>query len=184
MKNLLLVLTLAFSLSSNATIIELSFDKTDYQENETITGQLVASDLSYNLGGFAGSISFNPSELMLTGWSFGNGFDDGLGSYYFADDSISGLLYMEDFADLAADLPTIATNQGLSFVLASFTFNALSTGLHTVDLLSGLEVISFDNISLDTFSSQSASFNVSNVPEPATALLFTTCLLFLRRKSS
>ncbi|MDO6444800.1 PEP-CTERM sorting domain-containing protein [Colwellia sp. 1_MG-2023] len=182
MKNILLIIALLFSVNSQATLIALSFDQTEYNNNETITGQLVASDLSYLLGGFAGTINFDPSQLALTGWSFGNGFDDGLGSYSAVDDSVAGTLYLEDFADFYADEPTIIANQGASFVLASFTFNALSSGIQTVSLLQGLEVVSFDNSQLESFAGQSVSFNVSQVPEPMSIVLLAAALVFLIRR--
>ncbi|GLX76970.1 hypothetical protein tinsulaeT_03100 [Thalassotalea insulae] len=182
MKHLFLLLTFIVSISSQATIIALDFDQAEYDINDTITGQLVASDLSYTLGGFAGTISFDSSSLALTGWSFGNGFDDGFGSYSFADDSISGSLYLDDYADLFADEAMLIANQGANFVLASFSFTALTAGAHTVNLDQGLEVVSFDNLMLDTFDQQSASFQVSQVPEPMTSLLFASCLVLLARK--
>ncbi len=184
MKALFLIFVLIFSISSHATLIELSFDQTEYNSTDTITGQLIASDLSYTLGGFAGTISFDDNQLALTGWSFGNGFDDGLGSYFLADNSVAGNLYLEDFADLFADEATIIANQGASFVLASFTFNALSAGTHTINLLQGLEVVSFDSTMLDTFEQQSSSINVSKVPEPTSVILLASSLLLLIRKRS
>lgn len=153
------------SFNSQAALIELAFDKDNYAADETITGQLIVSDMSYLLGGFASTISFDDSALSLINWTFGNGFDDGLGSYSFADDSTGGQLYLEDYADAFTDELTIITQQGIRFVLASFSFNALTSGTHSVDLLSGLEIISFDNIELDTFSQHSASFTVNAVPE-------------------
>ena len=182
MKNLLIALSLLISVNSHATLIELSFDQDSYGQNDVITGQLIASDLSYTLGGFASTIAFDDSQLALTGFTFGNGFDDGLGSYSFGDDSIAGSLFLEDYADAWADEMTIATNQGTSFVLASFTFTALSAGLNTVSLLAGSEVVSFDNAMLDTLGAHSASFDVTAVPTPMTGVLFATCLLLMRRK--
>ena len=71
MKNLLFAITLLVSVSSNATIIELSFDQDSYGQNDVITGQLIASDLDYTLGGFASTIAFDDSQLALIGCSFG-----------------------------------------------------------------------------------------------------------------
>ncbi|GAA6203957.1 PEP-CTERM sorting domain-containing protein [Thalassotalea sp. SU-HH00458] len=182
MKKILLIIVLMFSVNSQATIIALKFDQTEYNNNDSMTGQLVASDLSYSLGGFAGTINFDPSQLALTGWSFGNGFDDGLGSYFAADDSVAGTLYLEDFADFFADELTLVANQGTSFVLASFTFNALSSGLQTVSYLQGLEVVSLDNSQLESFAGQAVSFNVSQVPEPMSIVLLAAALVFLTRR--
>ena len=167
-------------MSTQATLISLEFDKDTYQQNETITGQLLANNVTDTLGLFAAEINFNELELMLTGWSFGNGFDDGLGSFPFADDFVPGTLFLSDAADFFADEAVIAANQGTSFVLASFTFTAQSLGIHTVNLAGGAEFVDFANVNIETFGPQSASFAV--VSEPLSAALMLTGLLFLRRK--
>lgn len=182
MKKLLLICTLLMSLPSQATLISLNFDKAVYQQGDVVTGQLIASDLSYTLGGFAGTIEFDHNLLPLTGWSSGNGFDDGFGDNFYADDSAAGMLFLENFADPLADSLVIEANQGNSFILASFTFQADNLGMHTVNYMSGFEIWDFSDTLLDTFSQQSASFNVTSVPEPMTGLLFASCLLLLRRK--
>lgn len=182
MKNLLLIIAFIVSANSHATLIELSFDQAEYSMNDTITGQLIASDLSYSLGGFAGTIDFDSNELSLTDWAFGNGFDDGFGSWFFGDDSIAGSLYLEDFADFSADEATLIANQGTGFVLASFSFKALTAGIHTVSYLQGFEIVSLDNTQLDSFSGRSATFNVSEVPEPMSMVLFASALGLVFRK--
>ncbi len=182
MKRIFLLLTLIASINAQATIIELNVDQAEYGINDTITGQLVASDLSYTLGAFWANISFDDSLLALTGWNFGNGFDDGFGSAPFADDSIAGSLGLSDFAFFDADEATLIANQSSGFVLASFTFKALAAGSHSINLDPGMGIESFDGTSYDSFDQQSASFNVSQVPEPMTSLLFASCLVLLARK--
>lgn len=137
MKKIIALFTFIVSMSTQATLISLEFDKKTYQQNETITGQLIANDVTDTLGLFAAEINFNDLKLMLTGWSFGNGFDDGLGSFPFADDFVPGILFLSDAADFSADEAVIAANQGSAFVLASFTFSAQSLGNHTVNLTDG-----------------------------------------------
>jgi len=182
MKYLMTVLGLVFSINANATLMTLSFDDTDYGVNDVITGQLIASNFTETLGGFDAEISFDDSVLALTGWSFGNGFDDGFGSLQFADDMLPGSLLLSDFSFLFSDEMTLAANQGAEFVLASFTFTALSAGMHSVSLLDGAQIVSFDNTTLETMSAATASFNVTEVPEPATGLLLLAGLAaFLRR---
>lgn len=166
MKKLIGFIALCASFYTNATLISLSFDKSVYQQNEQVQGQIIAYDLSYTLGGFAGEVIFDDSLLTLNDWQFGNGFDDGLGSYSFADDTIAGKLVLEDYADLFADETVIANNQGTGFVLASFTFTPMALGLHNVNIANGFELISFDNINLERFDSFSSSFSVVAVDEP------------------
>jgi len=177
MKKLIGMLVLFISFCSQATLITLTFDKAQYQQGELIQGQLIAHDLNDTLGGFAGEIAFDHNQLALETWQFGSGFDDGFGSYSFADDSISGRLSLEDYADFFADEVVIASKQGTSFVLASFTFTALTLGVHSVSLLNGLELISFDNATIDSFSQMSTNFSVVTVDEPHVGLLFALTLV-------
>ena len=181
-KLFLLLITLA-SFSANATLLSLSLDQSQYQQGETVNVQLVASDLSFTLGGFAAELSFDPATLSLTDVVFGNGFDDGFGSFSFADDATPGAVFVEDYADLFADEAIIAANQGVSFVLASFSFTAVALGAHSIDLLNGAELISFDNQLLEVLDGLSVAFDVTAVPEPGILALILTGLLVLRRRS-
>lgn len=184
MKNLLLALSLMLSFTSQATLIDIQLDQPIFEQGESISGQLVVSDFSYNLGGFAAELTFDPAQLTLANWAFGNGFDDGLGSYQFADDSAVGVLYLDDFADLAADLAVITTNQGTSFVLATFEFTSLSTGMHSLGLRNA-EVVDFDNTLTEWVNDANTSFSVNStqVPEPTTGILMLAGLMFALRRS-
>jgi len=183
MKYLITLLSLVISINANATLLAINFDDTDYAVGDTVTGELVVSGFTETLGGFFTEIAFDEQLLSLTGFSFGNGFDDGLGSFSLADDSFAGFLSLEDYADLGADSSILALNQGSSFVLANFTFEALSAGLQTVSILAGSEVISFDNAELAILPGSSASFNVTQVPEPTTGLLLLAGLAGLLRRA-
>ena len=182
MKKLITLFSLIMCFNAQATLLQLVTDKANYQQGETIELQLIASDLTHTLGGFAAEIGFEDSALDLDTWSFGSGFDDGLGSFFFADDATPGLLYLEDYADAFADEGVISANQGVEFVLASIRFTALSAGTQTLSLLAGAEFVSFDNLILETLGSANVTFHVSQVPEPATAVLLLSCLGLLRRK--
>jgi len=182
MKYLITLLGLVFSINANATLLTIDFDDTDYAVGDTVTGQLVISKFPETLAHFAGEVTFDDSSLSLTGWTFGNGFDDGLGSYQFADDTLPGELYLEDVADPFADEATLSIIQGQSFVLASFSFEALTAGMHTVSLLNSY-VDTFSGNLQNTLPVYSASFNVTQVPEPTTGLLLLAGLAGLLRRA-
>ena len=184
MKKLLLTLVLLTSFASNATLINLDLDKTNYLENEVVTAQLNLTSLDYFLGGFVAEVSYDFNALELINWSFGNGFNDGLGHTPYADDSIAGLFYLEDFAYFDADEMVLQANQGTGFTLATLTFRALTAGPQILSVLDSMEVVSLDNNSIDRFNQFDAKFNVTSVPEPASALLFLSSLLLLRTRFS
>ena len=50
MKKFIILIALMYSFTTQATLLELDLDKTQYQQGETIELQLVASDLSSTLG--------------------------------------------------------------------------------------------------------------------------------------
>ncbi|WP_286269131.1 cohesin domain-containing protein [Thalassotalea hakodatensis] len=181
MKSFIISLLTLFTLNCHATLIELKLDQTSYQQGDTVTATIVAKNFPYTLGGFAGEMNFDDNALALTSWQFGQGFDDGFGSYSHADDSIDGSLYLEDYADLFADEPTITAIQGNEFVLATIAFTAVGSGQQTLSLLNGFEVLSFDNTMLDQLQGMAITFDVTSVPTPASIALFSLALLLLHR---
>lgn len=181
MKSLIISLLTLFTLNCQATLIELTLDKASYQQGETVTATIVAKNFPYTLGGFAGEMNFDNSALSLISWQFGQGFDDGFGSYSYADDSVNGSLYLEDYADLFADEPTITAIQGSEFVLASVAFTAVGAGQQSLSLLNGVEVLSFDNTMLEQLQGMVVNFDVTSVPTPASIALFSLALLLLHR---
>lgn len=184
MKNLIIVISLLLSFSTQATLMSISLDKTSYQVNDTITAQLVISDLSYILGGFDAEVNFDPSMLGLTGWSFGTGFDDGIvGSIADGDDLFPGALILAEYTEPNADANILAQRQGNGFVFATFTFSALSAGPMEIFLMDGL-LVSLDNMFDEGFSGTSSIVNVTSVPEPASALLLLSSLLLIRTRFS
>lgn len=188
MKNLVITLTLCvaiiFSNISNAALISIDFGgQTEYDISDTIQGQLVVSDFDNTLGAFFAEINFQSADLSFINWQFGNGFDDGFGSYQFDDlNNVTGSLYLEDYSDFFADINILNSNQGSSFILASFSFKALSAGQHDLSFNANKTgLLDFDNYDVSTQLSN-ASFNVSNqvsVPEPASMLIFISALALL-----
>lgn len=188
MKNLLLTLILcsAMGLSniSNAAVISIDFGgQTQYDINDTIYGQLLVSNFDDTLGAFFAELNYQPINLALINWQFGNGFDDGFGSYQFNNHNHAvGTLNLEDYSDFSADVDILNANQGNEFILASFSFQALNTGQHTLSLnAQNTGLIDFDNNDVNAQFSN-GSFNVSrqaHVSEPTSMLIFIGALALL-----
>ena len=183
MKNIVLLLAVLISFNSNAALISISLDKSQYQLNETISGQLVVSEFTESLGGFWAQLNFDPVVLSMESWQFGNGFDDGLGSLQFDEYNESGgSLYLGDYSDLFADTNVLLANQGTEFVLASFTAKSNFAGSHMLTS-NDFGLLNFDNDFVDVnFVPQNINVvNATQVPEPGTWLLMFASLLILGR---
>ena len=183
MKNIFLLLAVLISFNSNAALISISLDKSQYQLNETISGQLVVSEFTESLGGFWAQLNFDPVVLSMESWQFGNGFDDGLGSLQFDEYNESGgSLYLGDYSDLFADTNVLLANQGTEFVLASFTAKSNSAGSHMLTS-NDFGLLNFGNDFVDVnFVPQNINVvNATQVPEPGTWLLMFASLLILGR---
>ena len=183
MKNIFLLLAVLISFNSNAALISISLDKSQYQLNETISGQLVVSEFTESLGGFWAQLNFEPVVLSMESWQFGNGFDDGLGSLQFDEYNESGgSLYLGDYSDLFADTNVLLANQGTEFVLASFTAKSNSAGSHMLTS-NDFGLLNFGNDFVDVnFVPQNINVvNATQVPEPGTWLLMFASLLILGR---
>jgi hypothetical protein len=186
MKSMLLALCLLFSGFSHATLIQLDAERSDYQIGETIVVTLSVSELTETLGGFWAEILYSTSGISLLDWQFGDGFDDGFGSYQLTEhDPSSGVFYLEDYADLFADAAILADKQGRSFVLATLSFLATEAGNIILSFNpTQVGVLNFDNNFIDVTTAD-LNFTVSavQVPVPATALLMLAGMaLLLRRK--
>lgn len=186
MKSILLALSLLFSGLSHATLIQLNTERSDYQIGETIVVTLSVSDFTDTLGGFWTEILYSSSAISLLDWQFGDGFDDGFGSYQDAEHVVaSGSLYLQDYADVFADESILAAKQGSSFVLATLSFLATEAG----NILLSFNPDSFGSVNFanDFIDVNTANLNFTvsavQVPVPTTALLmFAGMVLLLRRK--
>ena len=184
MKYLIFSALLFVSSFANATLISVSLDKVNYQVNDTINGQILVSSADALLGGVWLSLGYDVDGLQMNSWTFGEGFDDGLGSYQFDElDDVAGLLHLSDYADLFADTSRLATNQGSGFVVANFSATALKAGGYQI-ALSDFGLVDFDNAIIGT-NTQNAIFSVvgvTQVPEPATWSMLALALMVLRIK--
>lgn len=181
----LLLAASACSLSNTAQagVIQIETNKSSYQSGELITATLKASTFADTLTGFFLALQFQPGQLALQNFSFGNGFDDGLGSYQFSDHT-SGRLALEEYADWAAVLATLAAQQQGSFVLATLQFKALGTGQFGLELDPAYLGVLTASGDLMTPVGSGARFEVNDsaaVPAPASLLLMCGALQLLVR---
>ncbi|MDX3772768.1 MYXO-CTERM sorting domain-containing protein [Chromatiaceae bacterium AAb-1] len=183
MKAFIATLILLFSSCSQAALIRFEADKSQYYTGDTIKVNLIVSQFSSVLGGFFAELLHNPLQLALQNWQFGTGFDDGLGSMQDWGYTAQGTLALSDYT-FATDEAQLS-QQGDSFVLASFDFEALTAGNFWLDLNSNNSgLLSFDN---DFVSYTNAPLNISvlapaQIPVPATAMLLLAGLALLRTR--
>ncbi|WP_448569315.1 PEP-CTERM sorting domain-containing protein [Thalassotalea ganghwensis] len=182
-KKLLCAALLFASQQSVAGLIELELDNTTYQVNDTVTANIVISDFGQPLSAAFAELLFDSSSLSLIDFSFGGAFDDGLGSYQYADDSSAGTLYLEDYADISADFSVLESLQNDSFIFATIQFQALAAGIQSIDFgIFDTGIFDIDENSLQA-SFSPVSFDVTpsvtEVPVPATLALFGLGLLGL-----
>lgn len=183
MKKFILLLVALVAFNGHAALIEITLDDNNYQLNDTVNGQIIVTDFNDLLGGFSTELNYNPSALQLLDWQLGDGFDDGFGSYQYSEhDASLGRLVLDDYADFFADTSILSSNQGNEFVLASFSFSALSVGSQVLGLNAlNSELINFDN---DFVAARfnGVSFNVNGataVPTPASIILMVIGLVLM-----
>lgn len=169
--------------TAHAGVIQIETNKSSYQSGELITATLKASAFSDVLTGFFLALQYQPGQLSLQNFSFGVGLDDGLGSYQFSDQS-SGRLALEEYADWAAALATLAAQQHGSFILATLQFKASGSGLFSLNLDPSYLGFLTAGGDLQGADWSGSSFSVSDnatVPAPAPWLLLCGALLLLVR---
>lgn len=171
--------------TAQAGVIQIETNKSSYQHGELITATLRASALSDVLTGFFLALQYQPTQLALQNFSFGNGFDDGFGSYRFSSaDQVGGSLALEEYADWAAALATLAAQQNGSFILATIQFKALGTGQFSLNLDPAYLGLLTAGGDMQTPEWLGASFQVTDgatVPAPAPLVLMCGLLLLLAR---
>lgn len=180
----ILSLSCSFANLAQAGVIQIETNKSSYQSGELITATVKASAFSDVLTGFFLALQYQPGQLALQNFSFGNGFDDGFGSYQFSDHT-SGRLALEEYADWAAALATLAAQQNGSFILATIQFKAAGSGLFSLTLdpsYLGLLTATGDLQTADWTGSSFSVTNTTTVPAPAPLLLMSGALLLLVRR--
>lgn len=187
MKSILFALCVMFSGVSQAALIQLNAERSAYEIGDTINVTLFINDFNETLGGFWSEIIYSPSAISLLNWQFADGFDDGFGSYSFAEhDAASGIIYFEDYADVLADEAILAIKQGRGFGLVTLSFLALQAG----DVMlrfnpSEVGALNFANEFINvSFTDLNLTVSATQVPVPATVIMFMSglALLFCRKQ--
>jgi len=185
------MIMLGFGMQANATVISFSPSETNVGIGNSVSVDLVISDLGDEiLTGFDLSIFFDDTLLGFEGFEYGTdcgGFSclDVLGFGSLQDTIDWGFGEVEVFElsfDFDADLMDFQPND---FVLGTFTFTGLEFGISALDIfvweLAGEFV--FDD-ALGDFVASSLDATVESgqieVPEPGTWLLLMSGLLGLR----
>lgn len=189
-KTLFAAAALLFAVQSQATVINMQLDQTQYEVGDTVTAELWLNDIQDLVTGFDASLLFNNNLLQLQQVSFGDFLSVplvGSDRDFFADNGQLDLweLYLgfstEDMADLRALQP------GNSFRLASISFTALKNGFAKLQLGSASVVYEpigdLPYIDMEV-RSELAQLQIGDqataVPAPATAWLLLPALLALR----
>jgi hypothetical protein len=162
---LLVTVTLFGTYQAQAALITIETDKQQYQVGEKITAFLKLSDSNRLISGFFLALQYQQSKLALVNWGHGHAFDDGFGSYQYAEHNVvNGRLALEDYADWAADQTILAAKQLGNFTLASIEFTAQSAGQFNLSFDAtyfGLLTFSGDLFQPDALA---GSFNVVDTP--------------------
>jgi len=193
-KIIMLISTLCIAFTSNATLISLSLDQTEYNVGDVATASIIISDIEQEFGFqkllafFELDANYDDSKLSFNSATFGDKLDVDalLPSDRIIDDSVAGALYLSELTfALGADL-FLAQNGLSSFEIATVSFDVLATGTSELSLnniLLGTDL----GTSFTDVTSENTMINVAStsVPVPATFMLFMLAgagLLIQKRK--
>lgn len=185
-----LLLSVMFASSVNATLFSIELDQTDFNVGQTLTANLVVSDIEKDSIGFTSLIAdfeldlmFDNSLLSFDSLSFGEKLGDGLDSLQLDNVTASGILNIFELSYLLYD-ELLVLQDGISkFTLASINFDIINVG-------SGL--FSLNNIAagndigtaLTDIQSNSTSFITTSgttaIPEPTSVALILVGLMLVQ----
>ena len=186
LKKLLAGAALLFSLHANATVISVDLDKASYEVGETISANLVLSDIQTLVIAFDAKLDFNQDLVEFRSVSFGDFLSlPGLDKDRVANAQNGQIDLFEMFMGFAIeDLFDLQAKQpSTSFVLATVTFKAIKHGMSHFGL-SGLQV-TYDDIANGTYTDEETRGVAANtllVSSPATWLLLLPALWLMRRR--
>jgi hypothetical protein len=172
--------------SAQAALLSIETDKNSYQVGDTVTSRLYFSDFNGPLTGAYLALLHDKAGLSLNSWQLADMFDDGLGAYSFADYlAADGKLFLESYADWAADLSVLLAKQGSKFLFATVSWTVGSAGFYQFGLDSDYQGVLDSQGLLGGLQLQSNGFSVTGaeVPAPATLLLMLPLLAVLRRRA-
>ena len=184
MKKITTLLTaFLFALNSNATLITVELDKTNVNVGDTITADIIISDIELDAGfqklvaSFEFDVMFDDSLLGFVSATFGSKLDVDpfFASDQYIDSFFSGSVYLSEISYAWSSDLYDAQDALASFVLASVDFNVIGAGAGTVGLSNSFIG---DDVggAIEPVTQTGQDFIVSNdnpvnVPEPSTFLL-------------
>jgi len=187
MKKLLILLSFwCAAITANAALITIDVEDKNYGINDTLTANIIISELEDNLGipalvsEFTFKFNFEESLLDFGQVSFGDKLNiDALFPSDRIDTYSVGLPFIISEASYAFDLDTVQLGLS-SFLLASIEFTVKGSGLARFSL-EDADVLEF-GFSHDSIATQETSARLGNqvaVPEPSTIAIFALALLML-----
>ncbi|OUR61566.1 hypothetical protein A9Q74_08860 [Colwellia sp. 39_35_sub15_T18] len=196
MKKLITMLMLTLvTLSSQATLLSVDLDNTDYQVGDVLSADIVISDIELDAVGFDKLVAsfntnflFDDSLLAFDNVTFGDKLDVDPDPFFasFQDTNLasSGNLFIQEVAQ-AFDFDLFFAQSGLSqFVLATVNFNVLQSGVGSLNFANATVGDEFGS-SFIGVQAAGASFTVANsvaVPEPSTFILVIAAMMILLRR--
>lgn len=190
LKQLFAAAALLLSLQSQATVITVELDKSQYEVGETVTAQLWLSDIHTLVTSFNTSLLFNDQLLQLQSVLFGNFLTlPAVGSDQGTQQNAGQLDLWEMFFGFSTeDIDELrAVQPGNKFLLANISFTALKNGLSELSLRNS--AVTYEPLGdapyLDEEVMPGGAFvqtgNPALVSAPATAWLMLPALLLMLR---
>lgn len=190
LKKLFAAAALLLSLQTQATVITVELDKSQYEVGETVTAQLWLSDIQTLVTGFNTSLLFNSQWLQLQSILFGEYLSlPDVGSDQGNQQNAGQLDLWELFWGFSAeDMDELrAVQPGNKFLLASISFTTLKNGLSELSLRNSevvYEPVGSDpyiDMEVRTGGASVQTGNAALVSAPATAWLMLPALLLMLR---
>jgi hypothetical protein len=178
MKKIIACCVLMLSFMTQATVMKVELDKTEYKVGDNIFAQLRIQDYTGGVSAFGVDLRYMLSGLTLENISFSGALMTSIQDFSFSGDLIS---LLEVNTDVNEDL---AAFQSANFVVATLNFKALLAGSFSFDLLNP-DLGDINGTAITPVELQNANFKVVSapaVPAPATALLLLPALLLLKRR--
>ncbi|MFD2167045.1 cohesin domain-containing protein [Thalassotalea euphylliae] len=191
MKKLLMTLGLMLSLNAQATLLSLNIDEQLYNVGDTVTAEIVVSDIELVAGfqrevaGFNLNLDFDNTLLSLAGISFGNQLDQNAGMSIQTSFDLGTSAFISELSFLPGFVLAFEQSLLSSFVLATVSFEVLAEGQANFGF-SNVALTDSTSASFNGLQTQGSSLTLGNtvqVPAPTTLLLALLPAAFLVRRT-
>jgi len=171
MKMLFWCLVFCFSAASQAALLTLQADRTQYQVGETVQLNLWLSDFTGTVGSYWAKLHYEPAAFAFADGQFSDGFA-GASLQYLQAVPASGQLIIEEYAFWDADELQLSLLQQRRFALARFNFLASASGSWTFSFADDFVGAEYFNGSPLALQKQVFQLQVRSVAEPGAWLFF------------